>query len=175
MAGVLLCNCWFLRQGNQGDDSWRLRAGLRRAARYRVDGGLVVNGTTVPLSFVYGNDLSNLWKGTGEVGSATGTWRCPWCPWNKLHPAAGMPGGCSGCRCARVRETTRVNAIASGRRTREMLQRMNGRAVDAEPFGPEWLSPSERDDQWLSSRACNHHAIVTRVRFFPHAISCVVS
>ena len=129
----------------------------------------------MPLSFVYGNDLSNLWKGTGEVGSATGTWRCPWCPWNKLHPAAGMPGGCSGCRCARVRETTRVNAIASGRRTREMLQRMNGRAVDAEPFGPEWLSPSERDDLWLSSRACKHHAIMTRVRFFFHAISCVVS
>ena len=63
--------------------------------------GLDVNGTTVPIKFIHGNDLSNLWKGTEGCGGAIGTstWPCNWCFFlPDLGRANGTPGGCTRCK-----------------------------------------------------------------------------
>ena len=62
--------------------------------------GVEICGKKIPLRFLNGNDLSNLWKGTLGCGGAIGNikWPCNWCSWNVARRALGQVFGCRSCR-----------------------------------------------------------------------------
>ena len=114
--------------------------------------GVMVNDVRVPIKFIYGNDLSNLWKGTGAVGGAVGTstFYCPWCPATLLNRACAAPIKCTPC------------GAAAGRVARKAVRAR----LAAGPFGrsPAVVAAdaSDRDmDDWFAARPCCHHDITT--------------
>ena len=100
--------------------------------------------------------------GGGRVGDRD--LALPVVPLEQAPPCRGHPWRVPGLPvCARSRGHARRRDRSGARYVRDMMRRVQGASLDAE-YGPEFLSPSQRDDHWLSSRSCNHHPIMTRVR-----------